>query len=95
MAVDEDELPKIAAQLREGHDVLPFMTSLHAAHSLSFRPLPDEMRAVLEGSADYQAPAPGTGPVWLQIAGEDEGAELIVYRSLGDGRLYVMAPNPD
>jgi hypothetical protein len=93
MTID-DELAGITADLRRGHDVLPFMAGLHAAQSLSLRPLPDEMRQVLESSDDYQSPAPGAGPVWFQIAGPDDGAELIVYRSIGDGRLYVMAPNP-
>lgn len=93
MTID-DELARITADLRGGHDVLPFMAGLHGAQSLSLRPLPEEMRQVLESSDDYQSPAPGAGPVWLQITGPDDGAELIVYRSIGDGRLYVMAPDP-
>jgi len=93
MSIDE-ELAGITARLKGEHDMLPFMKGLHAAPSLSLRPLPDEMRQVLEQSEDYHSPAPGEGPVWFQIAGPDDGAELIVYRSIEDGRLYVMAPNP-
>lgn len=95
MTTDEEELAVIVAQLRAGHDVLPFMTGFHAAGELSFRPLPGDIQAVLEGSPDYRSPEPGRGPVWLQVAGPDEAAELIVYRSRGSGHLYVMAPGKD
>jgi hypothetical protein len=90
-----DDLKEIAAKLRNEHDVLPFMTGLYAAKLLAFRPLPNEMRVVLEGSADYQSPAPGTGPIWLQIAVQNEAAELIVYRPRVNNQLYVMAPGHD
>ena len=93
MTID-DELARITDGLRTGHDVLPFMAGLHVAQTLSLRPLPEEMRKMLESSDDYQAPAPGAGPVWLQIAGPDDAAELIIYRAIEDNRLYVMAPNP-
>ncbi|WP_334656899.1 hypothetical protein [Sphingomonas panaciterrae] len=92
---EHEELAAVVEQLRAGYDILPYMTGFHAAGELGLRALPDDMKALLEGSPDYRSPEPGSGPVWLQIAGEDEAAELIVYRSRSSGQLYVMAPGQD
>ena len=50
---------------------------------------------MLESSSDYRSPEPGRGPVWLDIASENEAAQLIVYWTRDSRRLYVMAPGPD
>lgn len=91
---DDSELEAIAGPLRSGHDMLPFMISLHPAAEMQFRPLPGEMQALLEASPDYRPLGPGQGPAWLQIASGDDAAELVVYRARGSGTLYVMAPDP-
>lgn len=92
--IDDDELKTITRTLHSGHDMLPFITGLHPASTMQFRRLPSEMQALLESSPDYQAPDPGRGPVWLQIASGGDAAELVVYRARGSGTLYVMAPDP-
>ncbi len=92
---DESELDNVACHLRATHDVLPFMTALHAASGMKLRPMPEEMQALLEASPDYRPIDPGAGPVWLQIASENEAAELVLYRTRGSGEFYIMAPPKD
>lgn len=58
---------------------------------MSLQPLPAAMEAILHQSGDFQTPAPGKGPVWLQIGAEIESAEIVVYRTL-PGILHVVAP---
>lgn len=89
---DYDELTLIFNRLSREHDMLPFMTGLHPVGTLGFRPLPHEMRVLLEATPDYQSPAPGQGPVWLMIASADDSAELVVYRTRDTCTLYVIAP---
>lgn len=60
---------------------------------MQLKPLPAEMHAVLMSTTDYRQPDAGAGPVWLQIASGDHAAELVVYRALADGELYVLAPS--
>lgn len=85
------ELEEVMDRLRMDHDVLPFLTQLHPARTMHLLPLPTEMRAIIERSRDYQSPAPGTGPVWLQIDSDDDAAEMVIYRSLS-GELHVVVP---
>lgn len=91
-AGDSEELAGIMARLRSGHDVLPFMTSHYPVADMQPRPMPDDMQVLLEAAPDYQAVDSGRGPVWLQIASDNDAAELVVYRTRASGNLYVMAP---
>ncbi|WP_327754378.1 hypothetical protein VVT58_16040 (plasmid) [Sphingobium sp. SJ10-10] len=91
MKKDADELELVMARLRAEHDVLPFMQQVFASGEMSLRLLPAEMEAVLLRSGDFQTPAPGSGPVWLQVSTNDDEADLVVYRTLS-GTLYVAAP---
>ena len=85
------ELDEVMGRLRRDYDVLPFLTQFHPAATMHLCPLPTEMRALIERSRDYQSPAPGTGPIWLQIDSDDDVAEMVSYRSLL-GELHVVAP---
>ena len=90
---DDTELAAIIDRLRSGHDMLPFMTGLYPAGGMQLRPVPAEMQALLEAAPDYRPLAPGQGPVWLQIASDNDAAELVVCRSRDTGALYVMVPD--
>jgi hypothetical protein len=85
------ELDAIIRRLRGEHDVLPFMTHLHASSDMQMQRLPREMEAILQRSGDFQSPAPCVGPIWLKIETDDGNAELVVYRT-SDRILYVAAP---
>lgn len=74
------------------HDVLPFMQRRFRPEEVAFQIFPDEMGRLLSASPDYVSPDAGVGPVWLRLEGPEEGAELVVYRSACDDRLYVVAP---
>ena len=86
-----EELDEVMGRLRREHDVLPFLTQLYPAGTMHLRLLPAEMRMIIERSQDYQSPAPGIGPVWLQIDSDDDAAEMVIYRSLS-GELHVVVP---
>lgn len=89
----EEELAPVLAELRRRHDVLPFLERQLAAGDAVFRRMPDEMVDLIAGSADFRPPAPGSPPVWLQLAGEGGGhAVLVVARPRADGELWVVAP---
>ena len=86
------ELSARLAEVRSTHDVVPFMGGLEAVALVAWQLLPPPMERVLASSPDYGAPAPGVGPVWLQISADDQAAELVIYRARADDRLYVLAP---
>lgn len=89
----EEELAPILAELRRTHDVLPFLEQQISADAAVFRRLPDEMVDVLATSPDFQPPARGSEPVWLQLdAGGRNHAVVIVARPEADGELWVIAP---
>lgn len=90
-----DELAAVLANLQNQHEVAPFLESWHSTSIMSFQPLPSEMEAVLRGSPDYSPPNAGVGPVWLQLETEERNGQLVVYRTQGDGNLYVLAPSSD
>lgn len=90
---DVEELANVMNLLRSGHDMLPFMMGLHPASAMQLRPVPGDMRELLEAASDYLPPAPGEGPVWLQIASGNDAAEMVVYRTRASGMLYVAAPD--
>lgn len=90
---DDAELAVIIDRLRSGYDMLPFMTALYPAGGMRLRPMPAEMRALLEAAPDYRPLDPGGGPVWIQIASDNDAAELVVCRSRGTGALYVVVPD--
>ena len=89
---DETEIAPVMARLQSGYDMLPFMAGLHPSTSMQLRPLPSDMQAIVEASPDYQEILPGHAPVWLQIASGNDAIELVVYRTLASGEMYVMAP---
>ena len=89
---DETEIAPVLARLQSGHDMLPFMAGLYSSTSMELRRLPSDMQAIVEASQDYQEILPGHAPVWLQIASGNDAIELVVYRTLVSGEMYVMAP---
>jgi hypothetical protein len=89
----EAEPAPALAELRRTHDVLPFLEQQIPASEAKFRRLPDEMVDVLATSPDFRPPAPGSGPVWLQLEAEEgRHAVVIVARPRADGELWVIAP---
>jgi len=91
MNPDAEELHVVMARLKAEHDVLPFMQQMGPAAEMNLRPFPPEMESILHRSGDFQTPAPGHEPVWLQIGAGDDSAELIIYRSQS-GVLNMVAP---
>lgn len=86
------ELTGVLSRLVARHDVLPFLTGMHVAGEMAFRPLPDDMLALIVGSGDYQPVMAGADPTWLSVFGPDGHAEIIVYRARRDEQFYVVAP---
>lgn len=93
----EDELAPALQQLKEHHDVLPFLEKHIAASDTAFRRMPDEMVDLLSTSPDFSPPERGGAPVWFQLETEGGGhAVMIVARPAADGELWVLAPRePD
>lgn len=87
-----DELTAVLARLQSQHEVAPFLEGWHSTGDMSFQPLPVEMEAVLHSSPDYLPPKTGVGPVWLQLETDEGHGQLVVYRAIGDAKLYVLAP---
>lgn len=89
----EEELALLLAQLRDAHDVLPFLDRQISAADAVFRPLPDEMVDIIAASPDFRLPVRGGEPVWLQLESDGErAAELVVVRPAADGELWAIAP---
>lgn len=86
------ELADVFSRLARGHDVLPFLSEMHAAAAMGFRALPDDMLVLIVGSDDYLPIVAGAPPTWLSISGPEGHAEIIVYRALSDEQFYVAAP---
>lgn len=86
------ELTAVLSKLIARHDVLPFLTGMHVASEMVFRPLPDDMLALIVGSGDYQPVMAGADPTWLSVFGPDGHAEMIVYRAKRDEEFYVVTP---
>jgi hypothetical protein len=86
------ELDAVMATLRSGHEILPCMQRWLPVDEATLRPLPADMETVLRGSPDWNTPVRGGPPVWNQIESVDEAAELIIYRAVADGALYVVSP---
>jgi len=92
MTTSEIELASVLNRIRKEHDIAPFLQQLHSTATMAFEPMPDEMLAIVAGSADYSELLPGSPPMWLQIAADNESAELVIYRAQTDGTLYLLAP---
>jgi hypothetical protein len=71
---------------------LPFLTGMHVAGEMAFRPLPDDMLALILGSTDYRPVIAGADPTWFSVFGPDGHAEIIIYRATRDEQFYVVAP---
>jgi len=92
MSALEAELEKIMERLRTDYEVLPFLDRLLGSSELTLKPLPDDMHDIARRSVDWMEPAPGVGPVWVELAAGNDVAEIIVYRALFDKVLYIVAP---
>jgi hypothetical protein len=88
----DSELKGVMEQLAQSYDELPFMDRRLSSSELTFHLLPPEMGRLLSQSPDYTSPGPGEGPVWLHVEGPSSSAELIVYRTMSDENLYMVAP---
>ncbi|MCM2300705.1 MAG: hypothetical protein NDI74_14945 [Sphingomonas sp.] len=88
----EVELDSVLAAVRSSHDIVPFMARLEPIGDMVWKPLPDEMLAILVGSADYRPVTAGGRPTWFDIATEDDHVSLVVYRTKVDEEVYVLAP---
>jgi hypothetical protein len=91
--VAREELAPALERLRNGHDVLPFMTELIGSSEAEFVPMPESMADVFAGNGDFRAPGRGSDPIWLEIVDEaGQLFQLIVARPDADGELWVVAP---
>lgn len=68
---------------------------MHVAGEMKFRPLPDDMLALIVGSTNYRPVMAGADPTCLSSGrmafGPDGHAEIIVYRTARDEQFYVVA----
>ncbi len=88
-----EELTPLLAELRNGHDVLPFMDDLIASSSAEFVPMPEAMMDVFCGNGDFEAPRRGSGITWLEmIDPAGQMFQLVVARPKADGELWMVAP---
>ena len=87
------ELAGVFSELAAGHDILPSLAGMHSAATMAFRPLPDDMLALIVGSGDYLPIGAGVPPTWLSISSPDEHVEIIVYRARSDEQFYVVTPS--
>lgn len=78
------------------HELITCWRTMHLPGELHFVPLPGDMWAIITASKDYLEVEAGGPPTLLDIAGEDAAVELIVYRAVADGQVYMLAPiRPD
>jgi hypothetical protein len=59
---------------------------------MALQPLPASMEQILRASLDYSEITGGEGPVWFRLSAGEERGELILYRTLATGLVYVVAP---
>ncbi len=71
-------------------EFIPFLGRMLAVDEVSFRPLPDEMRSIIQDSPDYVSIIPGAPSTWLNLETEDDHAALVIYRA-GNGSYHVLA----
>lgn len=81
------------ARIRLGEDVVPFLDQILTVSEVEFRPLPDEMRAIIQSSNDFVSIVPGSPSTWLHIEGDGANIALVIYRA-GDGSYRVLGPVP-
>lgn len=89
----ETELAEKLQAHRTGHDIVPFFNRWLPSSEVEFRPLPDEMLAILLNAPDFKPVCPGEEPTTLQIVTDDAEAEIVVYRAVADIVYYVLAPH--
>lgn len=91
MQIDTELADKLQA-LRTGHDIVPFFNRWLPSSEVEFRPLPDDMLAILLNSLDFSSVSPGNEPTTLQLVTDDAEAEIIVYRSVANSLYYILVP---
>ena len=85
------ELQDVLASIRSQHDFVPFLGKMIATGSARLEQPPKSMLALLRGSADFMPPVIGA-VTWFQVEAPQGQAELVVYRALADGEIYIFAP---
>ena len=91
----DQELEGVIADIRAGHDVVPFMARMLPTSDVRLASVPGDMMLLIRGSTDFQALEPGAAPNWLRVFADTPDAdelELILYRARADGHYYVVAP---
>lgn len=88
----ELELAGRLGEIRSGYEIVPFMTGMLPVGELRWKPLPDEMLAILVNSGDYQPVLAGDPPTWFDITAPQGELTLVIYRALADEQFYALAP---
>jgi hypothetical protein len=86
----ERELGAELQRIQTREEFIPFLGQLLAVDEVEFRPLPDDMRLIIQSSPDYVSIVPGQQSTWLNVETDDDHAALVVYRA-GDGSFHVLA----
>ncbi len=81
------------ARIRVSEEVIPFFDQILTVAEVEFRPLPDEIRMIIQSSADFVSIVPGAPSTWLHLEANEANIALVVYRA-GDGSYRVLAPTP-
>lgn len=79
------------ARVREQYEVVPFLLGTFPVDELEFRPLPPDMRSIIEASPDFVEPEPGR-PTMLLLESEELSGGLVVLTTPGDGAMLLLAP---
>jgi len=88
----EREVSAELKRIRAREEIIPFLGQLLSAEEAIFRPLPAEMRQIIEGSSDFSALRPGSPSTWLQLEGDDAHGAVVVYRA-HNGCYYILSPD--
>lgn len=92
----ESELAVAHRLVARHNEVITCWRTMHFPGELHFVPLPADMWTIITASGDYRELTAGGPPTLLDIAGKDEAVELMVYRAVADGQVYMLAPiRPD
>lgn len=67
------EISNELARIRAREEVIPFLGEILTVAEVEFRPLPEEMRTIIQSSADFVSIAPGADSTWLNLEAEDAG----------------------
>lgn len=95
---DELEIELAAAHrlVARQHEVITCWRRMYVPSELHFVPMPDDMWGIITTSGDYREIVAGGTPTLLNIAGEDEAVEVMVYRAAANDQVYMLVPlRPD